>query len=566
MKKNLNLSYLIIVLILAAGCSKPSLQEALNNDDTEAFREIINSGDFDPNIWPDESDVTLFEYVVRKYNDPVMAEKIASHPKLTVIARDKATYSLVREIRNKDGAYVIDDPDQLISLEALTKAFYLLIKPLPSSESTLPKTDLGQESLLVYNERDFYILGSDGAYTTVKFDKPFETNYILDVSRTPEYKDVIPSAPGKELVFYILHPGAPGPKNYVKVFADPSSAELNEMNTDFWNDKLLFAAVPPYGYTFDGSMDFPDDMEIQYNKIITATDYEGYIDWVEENLHDFVWSSSKSRPKAVPDQFNTYTDFENYAPVSFNKEVADFGYDLTLFRSIYDYGEPMLSLKLAVYKDRQLLATKDIPENGEYMYEPMPMVSLEDGKIKVEREGYNTADVLGDVPPEDFVAEDVPDTTYYYTVNEKGELIPWSDGIIIEGNQVDRLSTEVELSGFGDVRFVSSKGDKLNLYLVSQDTPIYQFPSHEVNQWMPEEDNEHEWKYLFSDLNGDGTKDLIYMASAITGSGPNGMDVFWSNSIYIRKGDEFVIQTELPYEINELATLEEVKSLVITSL
>ncbi|MDW3196500.1 MAG: hypothetical protein R8G66_29260 [Cytophagales bacterium] len=57
------------------------------------------------------------------------------------------------------------------------------------------------------------------------------------------------------------------------------------------------------------------------------------------------------------------------------------------------------------------------------MYTPASQVTMEEGKVKVIREGYNTADALGDVPPPDFVARDLPDSTYYYSISEAGELI-----------------------------------------------------------------------------------------------------------------------------------------------
>lgn len=422
MKNIIQLSPLFFILLVITSCSKPSLEQALRANDETRIREIINSGEFDPNILTDESERTLFEFVVRKFNDKDLAEKIASHPDLSMRVRDKALYSMLRDIRSENDEYIIDDPDRTISLKSFTKAFYFLMKPLPENESSLPKTDLTEESVMIYNEQDFYIFKLDG-WHIVKFDKPFETETVLDVHKTPEYKDVVTSSPGKELIFYILHPAGMSPKSYVKVFADPFLDEPDSYDVTYWNDKLLFAAQYPHDYIFDGSMQFPDDLIIEYNQLTEAADFEGYLSWVENNLYNFVYSSKKEQPKKVPDQYQTFIDFDNMAPRSIERSVSGSGYDLVLFESISDYGEPWLDLKLAVYADKKLLNSIDLPVNGEYMYTPQPMVTLEAGKIKVFREGYNTADELGDVPPEGFVAEDIPKTTYYLSIAESGDLV-----------------------------------------------------------------------------------------------------------------------------------------------
>jgi len=558
MKTIIKLTQLVSILFVITSCSKPSLKEALRNNDENLVKSIINSGDFDPNMWSPESPETLFEIVVRKYNDSDLADKIAAHPSLTMLERDKALYSMLRDIRVENEEYVIDDPDRKISLKSFTKAFYLLMKPLPESESTLIKTDLNEEYVTIYNGIDFYIFSS-GGFKTVVFDKPYETQNVLDVQKSPEYKDVVNSSPGKELIFYVLHPAGMNPNAYVKVFADPLLEESDNYDVNYWNDKLLFAAIYPNEYIFDGSMHFPDDLKIQYNKLIEAADYDGYLTWVENNLHSFSYSDSKGSPQRIPDQFKSFSTLDDIAPFAINQKVTEFEYDLILLRSVHSYGEPTIILDLAVYKEQNLLKTSRVINQDIYDI-PEPQVTMKNGIITIFEEGYK---LETDANAEGTINSiEKQDSTYYFSVDQNGELIPWSREITIQGNVIDRLSAKVELNGFGDVRFVTAREEKLNLYLVKEGAPIFQFPTHRVNQWMPEEDNQNKWNFTFTDLNGDGLKDLIYLASAITGNGPNGMDVFPVYEVYLRGGDQFLIQEEVGKNSNEFSTMKEIEEFV----
>jgi len=547
---------LIFLLVVLASCSKPTLEEAIQGNDEATIRQIINSGEFDPNIFPDDGEITLFEYIVRKYNEPELVEKIASHPDLSGTVRDKAAYSLFLAIRIDKGGHVFDDPNRLILLDNYAKALYLLIKPLPSKESTLPKVD--------FSDGSFYLSMGGGSSYLFRSDKWIECITSLEHGKDPVYEDLVPSYPGEELVVYTLEAAGMTPDNYVRVFSDPWLAEPSANNNDFWESIQLFAAKYNGDYEFDGSMNFPDDMEIQYNTIIRATDYEGFIGWIESNLSTFSYGDDP--PVAIPGQFKSMTDFENFAPITLNRDVTEFGFDLVLLESIYDYGEPNLTMNLAVYKDEELLKSNRLPESGEYLYDPRPSISLEEGKIKIFREGYNEEDTFTDVPPEGYVPKVYPDTTYYYSVDKYGELIPWFDKITIEGEVWEYLSFDMELQDFGQVRFLTTTFDsKTFLYLTKNDTAVYEFPQPEVNTWHPGGESD-QWTATFQDLNGDALKDLIFRAMAITGAGPNGMVDFRTTSVYIRSGDQFIIQEILPDGINELETLEEVKEMLINSL
>jgi len=74
--------------------------------------EIINSGEFDPNLYPAESDMTLFEYVIRKFDDKNMAEKITSHADISMIVSNKAMTNIMSNLRIKDGELLIGNNDQ----------------------------------------------------------------------------------------------------------------------------------------------------------------------------------------------------------------------------------------------------------------------------------------------------------------------------------------------------------------------------------------------------------------------------------------------------------------------
>ncbi len=554
---------IVLTLLLGVSCSQPSLEEALTNEDQDRIEAILNSGEFDPNQSPGGGDVTLFEFLIKGYDKGgIWAALVAKHRNLSGDSRNRAASSMMSNLSMKDGEVVIDYNYQQLLLREYFQALYELIKPLDSEASSLPKTTMGEDIFMIYANYRFYIFQPEGL-ATVKFDKPYETSNVLDIGQSPEYKDVVESSPGKELIFYVLHPAGMTPNYYVKVFADPFEGGALGNDVTFWNDKLLFAAKYNGDYQFDGSMEFPSNIEIEYNQLAEAADYEGYLNWIEKNLHSFSYSSSGDRPKTIPDRFQVYTDFEGFAPKALSRGVTDFGFDLVLLQSIYDYGEPTVNLKLAVYKDEKLLKANDLPESGEYMYDPSPEISLENGRVGVFREGYE--ETVTEAPPiatGGYTPRTFPDTTYAYTVDENGTLISVSDEITIQGNVMDRLSAKIELADFGVVRFTTAREEKLNLYLVREDIPVYQFPAHAVNQWMPEEDNQHEWKFSFSDMNGDGLKDLVYMASAVTGNGPNGMEVFPANCVYFRVGNQFVLQEELNQQLNELSNLKKIKEFV----
>jgi len=101
------------------------------------------------------------------------------------------------------------------------------------------------------------------------------------------------------------------------------------------------------------------------------------------------------------------------------------------------------------------------------------------------------------------------------------------------GTVVDKQSFDTRLAGFGKVRFVShldrSKGPgKCRFELQRGGRTIYRFLKPHANDWSCEEIT----GVAFADVNGDGRKDVIVMATAITGIGPTAARPFNANTIY----------------------------------
>ena len=218
----------------------------------------------------------------------------------------------------------------------------------------------------------------------------------------------------------MLHPAGMNPKPYVKVFADPLQENAPADHIPYWNEKLLFAADYSGGFSFDGSMEFPESLNVIINNIPGTADYEGYISWVENNLADF-----KSEPTAVPLRYNQLMNGKasEFAPVAVKRAISK-GFDIVIFRPIGNFqereqlGMHSFSFFAGVYKDQQLVSLDYFYLNGSENPEHVDItLSIEDERVSIFRKGF-TESIMGEVIEEVVY----PDTTYYYAISQAGEL------------------------------------------------------------------------------------------------------------------------------------------------
>jgi hypothetical protein len=101
------------------------------------------------------------------------------------------------------------------------------------------------------------------------------------------------------------------------------------------------------------------------------------------------------------------------------------------------------------------------------------------------------------------------------------------------GTVIAEQSFDTSFAGFGKVRFVSlidhrSGPGRSRFELRRGGRAVYRFPEPHANDWSCQEIT----AVAFADLNGDGRKDVIVMAKAITGIGPTGVRPFDANTVY----------------------------------
>ena len=94
-----------------------------------------------------------------------------------------------------------------------------------------------------------------------------------------------------------------------------------------------------------------------------------------------------------------------------------------------------------------------------------------------------------------------------------------------------------QFAGFGKVRFVShidnsSGPGKCRFELRGGGRTVYSFPKPYANDWACDKIT----AISFTDVNGDGRKDVIVMAKAVTGIGPTGARPFNANTVYYNTG------------------------------
>jgi hypothetical protein len=98
-------------------------------------------------------------------------------------------------------------------------------------------------------------------------------------------------------------------------------------------------------------------------------------------------------------------------------------------------------------------------------------------------------------------------------------------------------SFNTRFKGFGAVRFVTLRDTaggpaKCRFELRRGGRTLYRFPAARTDQWSCFDVT----AISFRDVNGDGRKDVLVLATAITGIGPTGAQPFQANTVYYNTG------------------------------
>jgi len=106
-----------------------------------------------------------------------------------------------------------------------------------------------------------------------------------------------------------------------------------------------------------------------------------------------------------------------------------------------------------------------------------------------------------------------------------------------EQNVIEKQSFDTSFKGFGAVRFVTLRGTaggpgKCRFELRRAGRTVYRFPAAYADQWSCFDVT----AVAFRDVNGDGRKDVLVLATAITGIGPTGAQPFQANTVYYNTG------------------------------
>jgi hypothetical protein len=106
-----------------------------------------------------------------------------------------------------------------------------------------------------------------------------------------------------------------------------------------------------------------------------------------------------------------------------------------------------------------------------------------------------------------------------------------------EQNVVAKQSFDTSFRGFGAVRFVTLRDTtggpgKCRFELRRAGRTVYRFPTAYTDQWSCFDVT----AVAFRDVNGDRLKDVLVLATAITGVGPTGARPFQANTVYYNTG------------------------------
>ncbi len=112
--------------------------------------------------------------------------------------------------------------------------------------------------------------------------------------------------------------------------------------------------------------------------------------------------------------------------------------------------------------------------------------------------------------------------------------------LVLKGSPITKHRFDAQLEGFGKVTMVPTEDTsdgpgKLRLYLVSGGKPIYLFPDPKGITWSFDSLDD----VTFDDLDGDGRKDLLVVASYMTGAGRGGAEPFPVGFVFFRSGAVF---------------------------
>lgn len=131
---------------------------------------------------------------------------------------------------------------------------------------------------------------------------------------------------------------------------------------------------------------------------------------------------------------------------------------------------------------------------------------------------------------------------------------------LVESRIIQEHSFEVELNGWGAVRFVTYKPDPSQGADPDEDVSFYLLRDKEILYQFPYIGVEHESGYglyydmsfvMFMDTNEDGRKDVVIGVQYMTGAGPQGAIPHTVVRIYEDCGDTFIYQEGLSDKINE---------------
>lgn len=127
-----------------------------------------------------------------------------------------------------------------------------------------------------------------------------------------------------------------------------------------------------------------------------------------------------------------------------------------------------------------------------------------------------------------------------------------------ESRVITEQSFDVDLNGWGEVRFVSylptydTLWEDISFVLAKDNQIVYHFPAYFENN-STEYDSVGMFDSVeaigFQDIDGDGEKDVIAIINYVTGAGPQGMIPRKSVRIFCSEDNDFVIQNDLMDEI-----------------
>lgn len=130
---------------------------------------------------------------------------------------------------------------------------------------------------------------------------------------------------------------------------------------------------------------------------------------------------------------------------------------------------------------------------------------------------------------------------------------------------IDKQSFPVKLENFGNVKFVAvskpvNDYNKAYFYLAdSNGNILYTFPDFYGNKWSMLSSID---AVSFTDVNGDGLKDIVIVSKYVTGAGSDGSTPFNVSGVYFQKGKEFTSNSSLDEKLNDADKNTDVKTVI----